>query len=155
SPASVVSPSPSWSVPAGATSHTKNLAATTFSIPSGPAAMGTSVEPSLVPDGAMTRSRYICPTCALAGTGTDSVPSCRVPVRCGLNGGNNQPTSTVPLPAFWTRLGAGRLGSCTNPTGLLKGGAGETGSTVALNWSVATSTPAASWSLTLQVAIPL
>src|SRR5438093_1527218 len=151
SPASAVSPSPFWSVLVGTTSHTRNLRPT-VSFPSGPGASGTSVEPSLVPEGAMIRSRYIWSPCAVAGTGTESVPSNRVAVRCGLKG-ENQPTSSVAKPSFVFWLGGGRLGSWTKPTEVASGGAVAMGSTVALNWSVATSTPAAKRRVTLQVAV--
>ena len=107
SPASAVSPSPFWSVLVGTTSHTRNLRPT-VSFPSGPGASGTSVEPSLVPEGAMIRSRYIWSPCAVAGTGTESVPSNRVAVRCGLKG-ENQPTSSVAKPSFVFWLGGGRV----------------------------------------------
>src|SRR5436309_7456315 len=68
--------------------------------------------------------------------------------------GANHPTRTVLVPSGWMRFGAGRFGSCVKPTGPRRAGAAATGSTVALNCRVATSTPAPEINSTSQRAVP-
>src|SRR5213593_4996580 len=68
--------------------------------------------------------------------------------------GESHPTRTVLAPSGWMRLGAGRSGSWAKPTGPRSAGVDATGSTVALNCKVATSTPAPEINSTSQRAVP-